>query len=80
MEMSEALNSLLEAECRSNNTSGYLAIATAHLQYFNSPAMAERCYRKAVEKATDSDDQQRIQDFLSEFASGRIEISKNTED
>ena len=63
-----AMRCLLEAECRSNNTSGFLAVATAHLRYFNNPAMAERCYRKAVEKATDSDDQQRIQDFLSEFA------------
>ncbi len=71
-----AMRCLLEAECRSNNTSGFLAVAAAHLRYFNSPAMAERCYRKAVEKATDSDDQQRMQDFLSEFASGWIEVPR----
>ena len=70
-----AMRCMLEAECRSNNTSGFLAVAAAHLRYFNSPAMAERCYHKAVEKATDSDDRQRIHDFLSEFASERIEIA-----
>ena len=69
-----AMRCLLEAECRSNNTSGFLTVAAAHLRYFNSPAKAERCYRKAVEKAIDSDDQQRIQDFLSEFALKCIEI------
>jgi len=69
-----AMRCLLEAECRSSNTSGFLAVAAAHLRYFHNPALAERCYRKAVEKATDSDDRQRIQDFLSEFAVERKEI------
>ena len=62
-----AMRCLLEAECRSHDTSGFLAIATAHLRYFNNFAIADRCYHKAVEKAADSDDQQRIQEFLSEF-------------
>jgi len=63
-----ALRCLLEAECRCHDTSGFLAVAAAHLRYFNNSAIAERCYHKAVEKAADSDDQQRIQEFLSEFA------------
>ena len=42
--------------------------------YFHNLELAERCYRKAVEKATDSDDQQRIQDFLSEFAPAKADI------
>ena len=69
-----AMRCLLEAECRSSNTSGFLAVAAAHLRFFHNPELAKRCYRKAVEKATDSDDQQRIQDFLSEFAVKRKEI------
>ena len=69
-----AMRCLLEAECRSNNTSGYLAVAAAHLRYFHNLALAERCYRKAKERATDSEDQQRIQDFLSEFAPAKTEI------
>ena len=71
-----AMRCLLEAECRSSNTSGFLAVAVAHLRYFHNLELAERCYRKAVEKATDSDDQQRIQDFLSEFAVERKEITE----
>ena len=63
-----AMRCLLEAECRSSNTSGFLAVATAHLRFFDNPELAERCYRKAVEKATDSEDQQRIHDFVSEFS------------
>ena len=69
-----AMRCLLEAECRSSNTSGFLAVAVAHLRYFHNHKLAKRCYRKAIEKATDSDDQQRIQDFLSEFAVKRKEI------
>ena len=71
-----AMRCLLEAECRSSNTSGFLAVAVAHLRYFHNLELAERCYRKAVEKATESDDQQRIQDFLSEFAVERKEITE----
>ena len=71
-----AMRCLLEAECRSSNTSGFLAVAVAHLRYFHNLELAEQCYRKAVEKATDSDDQQRIQDFLSEFAVERKEITE----
>jgi len=63
-----AMRCLLEAECRCRDTSGFIAVAVAHLRYFNNPTMAERCYHKAVEKATDSDDRQRIQEFLSMFA------------
>jgi len=63
-----AMRCLLEAECRCHDTSGFLSVAIAHLQHFHNPQIAERCYRKAVEKAVDSDDQQRLQDFLSEFA------------
>lgn len=69
-----AMRCLLEAECRSSNTSGFLAVAAAHLRYFHNLALAERCYRKAKERATDSEDQQRIQDFLSEFAPAKTEI------
>lgn len=69
-----AMRCLLEAECRSNNTSGFLAVAAAHLQFFHNLELAERCYRKAAEKATDSEDQQRIQDFLSKFAQAKTGI------
>ena len=69
-----AMRCMLEAECRSSNTSGFLAVAAAHLRHFHNSELAERCYNKALEKATDSDDQQRIQDFLSEFAVKRKEI------
>ena len=69
-----AMRCLLDAECRSNNTSGFLAVAAAHLQHFHNLGLAERCYHKAVEKSTDSDDQQRIQDFLSEFAPAKADI------
>ena len=68
-----AMRCLLEAECRSSNTSGFLAVAAVHLRFFNNPELAKRCYRKAIEKATDSDDRQRIQDFLSEFALAKAE-------
>ena len=68
-----AMRCLLEAECRSSNTSGFLAVAAAHLRFFHNPELAKRCYRKAIEKATDSDDRQRIQDFLSEFALAKAE-------
>ena len=66
-----AMRCLLEAECRSSNTSGFLAVAAAHLQHFHNLGLAERCYRKAVEIVSDSEDQQRIQGFLSEFAPDR---------
>lgn len=76
-----AMRCILEAECRSSNTSGYLAVAAAHLRYFHNHELAERCYRKAIEKATDNEDQQRILDFLSEFAPAKAEIetTKNPE-
>ena len=63
-----AMRCMLEAECRSNNTSGFLAVAAAHLRHFHNSELAERCYNKALEKATDSEDHLRIKDFLSEFA------------
>ena len=69
-----SMRCMLEAECRSSNTSGFLAVAAAHLRYFNHPAMAERCFRTAVERETDSEDKQRIQDFLSKFAPAKTGI------
>ena len=69
-----AMRCMLEAECRSSNTSGFLSVAIAHLQFFDNYELAKRCYRKAIEEAVDSDDQQRIQDFQSEFVMKRKEI------
>ena len=69
-----AMRCLLEAECRSSNTSGFLSVAIAHLQFFDNYELAKRCYRKAIEEAVDSDDQQRIRDFQSEFVMKRKEI------
>ena len=69
-----AMRCMLEAECRSSNTSGFLSVAIAHLQFFDNYELAKRCYRKAIEEAVDSDDQQRIRDFQSEFVMKRKEI------
>lgn len=69
-----AMRCLLEAECRCSNTSGFLAVANAHLRHFHNSDLAERCYNKAVKEAADSEDQNRIQDFLSEFAPAKVEI------
>jgi len=77
-----AMRCMLEAECRSSNTSGFLAVAAAHLRHFHNSQLAERCYNKALEKATDSEDHLRIQNFLSEFAPAKAEIetSNNLEE
>lgn len=69
-----SMRCMLEAECRSSNTSGFLAVAAAHLRHFHNSELAERCYNKALEKATDSEDHLRIQNFLSEFAPAKTEI------
>ena len=58
---------MLEAECRSSNSSGFLATAIAHMQFFDIHELAKRCYRKSIEETTDSDNWERIQDFQSEF-------------
>ena len=73
-----AMRCMLEAECRSNNTSGFLAVAAAHLRHFHNSELAERCYNKALEKATDSEAHLRIQNFLSEFAPAKAEIETNS--
>ena len=47
---------------------------SVHFRHFHNSELAERCYRKALEKATDSEDHLRIQNFLSEFAPAKAEI------
>ncbi len=63
-----AIRCLLEAECRANDCYMYLYLATAHLQYFGTITLAERCFRKAVALAKSDDDLARLREFFETFA------------
>ncbi len=63
-----AIRCLLEAECRAFDCYMYLYIAAAHLKYFGTVALAERCFRKAVALAKSDDDLARLKEFFETFA------------
>ena len=63
-----AVRCLLEAECRACDCYMFLYLATAHLKYFGTIALAERCFRKAVALAESEDDLARLKDFFDTFA------------
>ena len=63
-----AVRCMLEAECRANDCYMYLYLATAHLQYFGTVGLAERCFRKAVALAKSEDDLARIREFFETFS------------
>ena len=59
-----AVRCMLEAECRAFDCYMYLYIASAHLKYFGTIALAERCFRKAVALANNDDDLARLKEFF----------------
>ena len=63
-----AVRCMLEAECRAFDCYMYLYLATAHLKYFGTVSLAERCFRKAVASAKLEDDFARIREFFETFA------------
>ena len=63
-----AVRCMLEAECRARDCYMYLYLATAHLKYFSTVGLAERCFRKAVALAKSEDDLARIREFFETFA------------
>jgi len=63
-----AVRCMLEAECRARDCYMYLYLATAHLKYFGTVGVAERCFRKAVSLANSEDDLARIREFFETFA------------
>ena len=63
-----AVRCLLEAECRACDCYMFLYLATAHLKFFGTIALAERCFRKAVALASSEDDLARLKDFFDTFA------------
>ena len=63
-----AVRCLLEAECRAFDCYMFLYIATAHLKYFGTIELAERCFRKAVALAKSEDDLARVREFFETFA------------
>ena len=63
-----AVRCMLEAECRARDCYMYLYLATAHLKYFGTVGLAERCFRKAVALAQSEDDLARIREFFEAFA------------
>ena len=63
-----AVRCLLEAECRACDCYMFLYLSTAHLKYFGTVALAERCFRKAVSLAESEDDLARLKDFFDTFA------------
>ncbi len=63
-----AIRCLLEAECRAIDCYMYLYIASAHLQFFGTVVLAERCFRKAVALAKSDDDLARLKEFFETFA------------
>ena len=63
-----AVRCMLEAECRASDCYMYLYLATAHLKYFGTVGLAERCFRKAVALAKSDDDLARIREFFETFA------------
>ena len=71
-----AVRCLLEAECRACDCYMFLYLATAHLKYFGTVALAERCFRKAVALASSKDDLARLKDFFDTFAPDMAERCK----
>ena len=71
-----AVRCLLEAECRAFDCYMYLYIAAAHLKYFGTVALAERCFRKAVALAKSDDDLARLKEFFETFAPDMTERCK----
>ena len=63
-----AVRCMLEAECRARDCYMYLYLATAHLKYFGTVGLAERCFRKAVSLAKSEDDLARMREFFETFA------------
>ena len=63
-----AVRCMLEAECRANDCYMFLYLATAHLMYFGTINLAERCFRKAVALAEAEDDLMRLKEFFETFA------------
>ena len=63
-----AIRCLLEAECRAIDCYMYLYLATAHLQFFSTVSLAERCFRKAVALANSDEDLARLKEFFETFA------------
>lgn len=63
-----AVRCMLEAECRARDCYMYLYLTTAHLKYFSTVGLAERCFRKAVALAKSEDDLARIHEFFETFA------------
>ena len=63
-----SIRCLLEAECRACDRYMYLYLATAHLTYFGTVALAERFFRKAVALANSADDFARLREFFETFA------------
>ena len=68
-----AVRCMLEAECRAFDCYMYLYLATAHLKYFGTVGLAERCFRKAVALAKSEDDLARIREFFETFAPDMVE-------
>ena len=68
-----AVRCMLEAECRARDCYMYLYLATAHLKYFGTVGLAERCFRKAVALAKSEDDLARIREFFETFAPNMAE-------
>ena len=71
-----AVRCLLEAECRACDCYMFLYLATAHLKFFGTIALAERCFRKAVALASSEDDLARLKDFFDTFAPDMAERCK----
>ena len=71
-----AIRCMLEAECRANDCYMYLYLASAHLQYFGTIDLAERCFRKAVVLADSEDDLARLKEFIETFAPDLAERCK----
>ena len=73
-----AIRCLLEAECRAIDCYMYLYLATAHLQFFGTVSLAERCFRKAVAQAKSDDDLARLKEFFETFAPDMAERCRPT--
>ena len=71
-----AVRCMLEAECRAFDCYMYLYLATAHLKYFGTVGLAERCFRKAVALASSEDDLARLKEFIETFAPDLAERCK----
>ena len=68
-----AVRCMLEAEYRAYDCYMYLYLATAHLKYFGTITLAERCFRKAVALAKTGEDLARLREFFETFAPDMME-------